>query len=81
MSQFKEYTNIYEGNGSTRIVINVSKIVSIWEVKNEKDEMVTCIFGEGQTWTVKESFAEVTDDLTGKNWMKKFGLNPNEPKE
>lgn len=77
MSQFKEFTNTFDGNGSNRILININKIISIWEMKNEKDEMVTCLFGEGQTWSVTESFSEVCDIINNGNDIKtleKFGI-------
>ena len=78
MSQFREYTNAFDGNGSTRILINMAKIISIWEMKNEKDEIVTCLFGEGQTWSVKESFDYVLNNTNGVNDLTLFGLNPAE---
>ena len=78
MYDFREYTNAFEGNGSTRILINMAKIISIWEMKNEKDEMVTCLFGEGQTWSVKESFDYVLNNTNGVNDLTLFGLNPAE---
>ena len=78
MSQFREYTNAFDGNGSTRILINMAKIISIWEMKNEKDEIVTCLFGECQTWSVKESFDYVLNNTNGVNDLTLFGLNPAE---
>ena len=74
MADFREFTNAFEGNGSTRILINMNKIISIWEMKNEKDEMVTCLFGEGQTWSVKEPFDHVLGEVDGTNDLKRFGF-------
>ena len=56
----------------------MAKIISIWEMKNEKDEIVTCLFGEGQTWSVKESFDYVLNNTYGVIDLTLFGLNPAE---
>jgi len=58
------FTNSFKGNASDSIAINPDHVISVFEIINEEEEIVTAIYGIGNnTWTVEESYLEVVARL------------------
>jgi uncharacterized protein YlzI (FlbEa/FlbD family) len=60
-----EFTNGVENNEGLKLAINTEKVLSVFQTykDEEKTEQITCIFADGNTWHVKETFEEVVNKL------------------